>query len=121
MGALPTDPAVPQNADGTPHFTYYDYFTSLSFVWDGKADHIEVCHGGYGEAAIDGISITDLSVEDTDSPESWLDWFRKVCDAYVEVYIQGQVKRIAELKSHKCPLCGKTVPEGAHTCKGWPT
>ena len=42
-----------QNDDGTPHFAYFDVATQLSFIWDGRSDHIEVSHGGYGEPIID--------------------------------------------------------------------
>lgn len=35
--------------DGNAHFTYYCPLRLLSFIWDGKAEWIEVSHGGYGE------------------------------------------------------------------------
>jgi hypothetical protein len=35
--------------DGSAHITFYDAHRLLSFTWDGRAEWIEVHHGGYGE------------------------------------------------------------------------
>lgn len=72
----------PQNADGTPHLTYYDQEHLLSFVWDGNSDHIDVSHGGYGEPVVDTIlvptplrSVTNIGV--------LLTTYEVVCQHYV--------------------------------------
>lgn len=79
-----------QNDDGTPHFTYFDVETQLSFIWDGHSDYIEVSHGGYGEKVIDDIRITqtDQTIEAT--ARGWMDWFRSTCIAYVLLYRKGR-------------------------------
>lgn len=81
---------MPQNADGTAHFTYFDEPTQLSFVWDGHSTHIEVCWGGYGEPVIDQIDLQQYLpslFEESDeggTPIAWLDWYALICRLYVE-------------------------------------
>lgn len=77
-------PVKPQNSDGTPHFTYFDYDSQLSFVWDGLSPWIEVSLGGYGEPALDRIS-TQVSELNVDTSFGWLTWFKDTCDAYITI------------------------------------
>lgn len=96
-----------QNADGTPHMTYYDAERQLSFVWDGRSTEIEVSVGGYGEPVRDVIDLmrfnpsmfsTDAStdvrvpvlVPTTDEPlveqaHDWLQWFATICQLHIEL------------------------------------
>jgi hypothetical protein len=46
-----------QDADGTPFVSYYDKATSLSFVWDGHSDVVQVCAGGAGEPVTDTFPV----------------------------------------------------------------
>lgn len=114
MGSSRDVELSPQNADGTPFLSYFDFLTSLSFIWDGESDHIEVRHGGDSEPVIDGIDVETLDAnvhEEGATIEDWLNWFKVCCDLYVESYTARQTARI-------CPVCGKSVTEGAHTCRG---
>lgn len=72
-----------QNADGTPHFTYYVSEHLLSFVWDGRSNCIEVCHGGYGEPVVE---IIPIETPEPSTPAVYLTWFRMVCNRYVKVH-----------------------------------
>jgi hypothetical protein len=74
---------VPQNDDGTAHFTYYNLPHLLSFIWDGKSDHIEVSHGGYAEPVFDTMPVTKTDLEIGASSSDWMDWFRATCEAYI--------------------------------------
>ena len=71
-----------QDEDGTPHFTYFDYQTQLSFIWDGSQDRIQVAHGGYGEPVIDTITVMMPPISLLPSTD-WLSWFQSICDLYV--------------------------------------
>ena len=46
-------PEQRQDNDGQVYLAYY--VAPFGFVWDGKADHIEVCHGGMGEPVVERI------------------------------------------------------------------
>lgn len=72
-----------QNADGTPHVTYYDQEHLLSFVWDGTSDHIDVSHGGYGEPVVDTIPVPYLDGA-AYAAADLLRLFKNLCDEYVE-------------------------------------
>lgn len=78
----------PQNADGTPHFAYFDLPTQLSFVWNGNFEQaIEVCWGGYAEPVIDHIeprNYSSLGGGMAASAADWLNWFKVLCDLYIE-------------------------------------
>lgn len=73
---------MPQNADGRPHFTYYDTDTLLSFAWDGHSQTVEVSEGGYGEPVTDRIPIGTFRQHLRASEH--LEAFRTACDRYVE-------------------------------------
>ena len=73
-----------QDDDGTPHFTYFDYDTQLSFVWDGKSDHIQVAHGGYGEPVSDTIPLSLPTNDTMTNGKAWLLWFMIHCRLYLE-------------------------------------
>jgi len=73
-----------QNEDGHPHFTYFDKPNQLSFIWNGLANEIEVCQGGYGEPVIDRI---DIHAEpDKQTAAEWMLWFLAICRNYVYIY-----------------------------------
>jgi hypothetical protein len=44
-----------QDADGHVYLAYYE--APWAFVWDGKADHIEVAQGGMGEPVVARIDL----------------------------------------------------------------
>lgn len=71
-----------QNADGCPHFAYFDADLQLSFVWDGRSDHIEVCYGGYGEPVSDRLPV-DLTTVRLTWPAFALMQFQVRCEQYV--------------------------------------
>jgi len=66
--------------DGTPHLTYFDADTQLSFVYDTKHKAtVAVSHGGYAEAVIDTFDI----YFDIERVEETLLTFARYCRAYV--------------------------------------
>src|SRR5690242_829159 len=79
---------LPQNEDGTPHFTYFDKPTQLSFVWDGSTPYIEVSHGGYGEPMMDKLPVPDRLREGGTKPRWALEDFAALCDGYVAQHKQ---------------------------------
>lgn len=78
---------LPQlSEDGTPHFAYFDHPTQLSFVWDGKAEYIEVSRGGYGEPVIATIGLRHPpAIMGKRQALDWLDWFQVICRSYLEI------------------------------------
>ena len=76
---------MPQNADGTPHFAYYDLPNLLSFIWDGKSPVIEVSQGGYGEPVFDTIPVNGRAGISNATSIRWMDWFQLVCTNYVRL------------------------------------
>jgi hypothetical protein len=72
-----------QSRDGQSHFTYFDYATQTSFVWDGKSDHIEVSVGGYGEPVVEHYVPYNVGMDRPIDAGDWLDWFTAVCLAYL--------------------------------------
>ena len=79
-------PMSRQNDDGTPHFAYFDVATQLSFIWDGRSDHIEVSFGGYGEPIIDLYRPGSLRSDIPTTSINWLDWFASVCQTYISTW-----------------------------------
>lgn len=81
---------MPQNEDGTPHITYFDFLSQTSFVWDGESTQVEVCHGGYGEPVVDTIDVQQvypslfLDTDEGGKPKDWLQWFKVLCDWYLD-------------------------------------
>ena len=51
-----------QSKDGRAHMTYFDKKRTLSYVWDGRSDHIEVSHGGYGEPVFTHVPLSGFEV-----------------------------------------------------------
>lgn len=80
----------PQNADGTAHFTYFDYLTQLSFIWDGHSEFIEVSRGGYGEPVMDKYHPESLSLQIKANSRNWMHWYAGVCQLYVESWKEIQ-------------------------------
>jgi len=71
-----------------PHFTYYEERYHLSFIWDGVADHVEVCLGGYGEPVIDTIPLHSMPPELSSS--EWMAWFMHIGQSYVQIHAGGR-------------------------------
>ncbi len=69
--------------------TYYHFDTNTSFSWDGNSNTVQVHKGGYGEPVSDTFEINEmrfgLRCDYSFSAHEYLDWFKKSCDAYVEM------------------------------------
>jgi hypothetical protein len=78
---------MPQNADGTPHFTFFDQPSQMSFIWDGNSSCIEVSHGGYGEPAIDHIQVVPRAGIANASAQRWMELFQLVCTNYIRLKV----------------------------------
>lgn len=60
--------------EGTPHLTWYDHATKLSFEWDGSGE-IQVSNGD--SFKVDGtVGIRSASIS------RWMQWFELVCHNY---------------------------------------
>ena len=79
----PVAEAIRQGDDGAPHLTYYDRDRLLSFVWNGRADVIEVSHGGYGEPVGWLLPARDEAAGHSGPAQALLD-FQVTCDQWVE-------------------------------------
>jgi hypothetical protein len=77
-----------QGADGTPHFTYFDKESQLSFVWNGVSNRVEVSHGGYGEPVTETFNIPANLVQFQETPVHWLLWFQAACITHIA--LRGQ-------------------------------
>jgi hypothetical protein len=66
-----------------PHFTYYDHTTTLSFVWDGVSEAIEVSLGGYMEPVIDTIQVSSVVPGTKMGALAWLQYFQAACRVYI--------------------------------------
>lgn len=69
--------------DGTPHLTFYEATSRLSFVWNGKG-RILVEEDGYGEPVIDVIPVNEATRNSIEQVPilSVLDWFERTCRDY---------------------------------------
>ena len=76
--------APPQNADGTPHLTYFIKEGEASFVWSGDFDQpIQMCQGGYGEPVTMEIRIgldAFAGLEGTQPLVAIFERFKSICD-----------------------------------------
>lgn len=68
--------------EGTPHLTWYDHASKLSFEWDGAAPVITVSNGE--TIAIEGtVGIRNASIA------RWMKWFELVCHNYTRTLVSG--------------------------------
>jgi len=68
--------------EGTPHLTWYDHATKLSFEWDGNAPEIKVSNG-------DTIKIEGTVGVRNASISRWMQWFELVCHNYTRLKETG--------------------------------
>jgi hypothetical protein len=71
-----------QAANGTPHFTYYDELSALSFVWDGQSNQIDVSQGGYQEPVVESFNVPMMVLDENETAVHWLLWFQAACLTY---------------------------------------
>ncbi len=91
------------DAPGSPHFAYYWRPLQLSFLWNGWAEAIDVCHGGYGEPVVMRIP----AIVTWGGPLECLGAFREQCDTWmkdssnwnlmVEVGIAGAAEELPDI------------------------
>ncbi len=78
-----------QDADGTPHMTYYDFDHAMSFAWDGLSNTVQVMQGGYGEPVVDTFEVNEmpcaLRFDYNFQAAQFLSWFRIACEQYLEM------------------------------------
>lgn len=87
---LALDTTWREDADGTPHLSYFA--ESTSFVWSGSAERpIQVCDGAAGEPCTDTIWLDEEFGDGSDvrPPAAWVPFhhmlaaFQRRCDRYL--------------------------------------
>lgn len=74
-----------QNADGTPHLTYFDRRRQLSFTYDGRFGWINVSSGGYGESP---FAMIPFVMGRSDSIPNGMAAFKETCDSFIRTFEQ---------------------------------
>jgi hypothetical protein len=73
-----------QDEDGSPHFSYFDPVSMLSFVWSGRhEDNIQV--ENIEGQVVDSISPAAIMPNFMPTAVGWCEYFKSVCDEYIEV------------------------------------
>jgi hypothetical protein len=68
--------------EGTPHLTWYDHASKLSFEWDGKSGEIQVSNGD--SFKVEGsVGVRNATIS------RWMQWFELVCHNYVRLEVKA--------------------------------